>query len=93
MSKLGDKVLTEKTRVLVTLSNFFMLVFAIVSGVVFVVNWKAEIENRISNTEEDVIELIVEVEEGKRLQIETQTQLAEIQTDLKWIRAYMEKDE
>ncbi len=81
MSVVGDRLLTEKTRVLVTISNFVLLIFGIVSGVVFVVNWKADVEHRLSNVEK-------QVEKYEDMD----TTLVEIQTDLKWIRAYMEKD-
>lgn len=92
MSKMGDKVLTEKTRVLVTLSNFFLLIFTIISGVVFIVNWKADIEHKISNNKNSIVRIQESSEENETLLLENQTSLAEIKTDLKWIRAYMEKE-
>ena len=92
MSKLGDRVLTEKTRVQVTIANFVMLIFSIISAVVFLVNWKADIENRVEGNEENITKIEKNLEENDALIIETQTSLAEIKTDLKWIRAYMEND-
>lgn len=92
MSKLGDSVLTEKTRVMVTISNFVLLIFTIVSGVVFAVSWKAEIEHRVSNSEYKILIIQEDAKENETLLLETQTSLVEIKTDLKWIRAYMEKD-
>jgi hypothetical protein len=92
MSKLGDKVLTDKTRIMVTITNFFLLIFTIVGGVVFVVNWTADVEHRLFNIEGKIIILSEDVAQGKKSYINTQTSLAEIQTDLKWIRAYMEKE-
>jgi hypothetical protein len=90
MSKLGDRLLTEKTRIVVTISNFVMLVFTIISGVIFIVNWKSDIEHRVQYNENEIKNIRLDVDNGKELQIQTQTKLVEIQTDLKWIRAYME---
>ncbi len=90
MSKMGDKVLTEKTRIFVTISNFFLLIGAIISSVVFIVNWKADIEHRLTANESEITEVKLEVKNGRDLQITTQTTLAQIQTDIKWLRLYLE---
>lgn len=83
---LGDRVLTEKTRVAITITNFFLLVGALVSGVAFLVDWKKTVENDIHNNLTRI-----EVMESKLESIDNvQIELAEIKTDLKWIRAAME---
>lgn len=83
---LGDRVLTEKTRVVVTLFNFFLLLGSIISGVVMVTTWKADVENRLVNNENNIIEIEAKLNSIDNVQIE----LAEIKTDLKWIRAALE---
>ncbi len=93
MSSLGDRLLTEKTRILVTISNFIMLIFAIVSGVVFVVNWKADVEHRLLSAEESIAVIVKEKKAMESLQLEIQLQLVGIQTDLKWIVNNMTEQE
>ena len=89
MSRMGDKLLTEKTRIMVTISNFVLLILTIISGVAFSVNWKSDIEHRVASNESKIVVVKQDVESGKNAQVETQTKLAEIQTDLKWIKSYL----
>ncbi len=91
MTQTGDRVLSEKTKLLLTLSNFVGLIFALVAGVVFVVTWKADIEYRLASTENNVVTNEAEIQVIKVMQDSTQLQLVGIQTDLKWIIADMKK--
>lgn len=91
MSKIGDNVLTEKTRVAVTVAKFVMLVFAITSGVAVLVNWKSDIEHRLNYTENEIIIIKKDTSENNDLLQVNLTVMAEIQTDIKWLRAYMER--
>jgi len=93
MSKLGDKVLTPEMSIKVTIATFFMMIITIVGGAAFVVNWTSDIKYRVSTAEDHIIILQGEGSDREDMLIENQTSLAEIKTDLKWIRAYMERDE
>jgi len=55
MSKLGDKVITKETQILMTIANFAMLLIAIVSAVFFAVTWKASIEYNIQQNCDDIV--------------------------------------
>lgn len=87
--RLGDKLLTEKTRVAITITNFFLLIGALVSGVAFLVDWKTDTEYAIKNN----TERIMKVEEKLGSIDNVHIELAEIKTDLKWIRAALEDKE
>ena len=82
--------LSENTRVQISIATFIMLISAIISGVVFLVNWKAEIENKLSNHEAVIIQIQSEAKETEALLQENKTALTEMKIDLKWIRSYME---
>ena len=99
MSKVGDKVLTEKTRVMVTMSNFVMLIFTIISGVIFVTNWKSVVENNITNNTLKIESVIVDVNENKTLlteygagQEELKISIARIETHLIYIIDNMKEE-
>jgi hypothetical protein len=65
-----------------------MLIGTIIAGVIFVVTWKANVENRIANNESEIIKIDERLDSFDSLQID----VIEMKTDLKWIRAYMEKE-
>lgn len=98
---LGEFLLNEKTKVSLNIINFVILVgFAITASFTFA-TWKtqAEADIKANNTlivaeieerKESVLELNNEIDEIRPTLIETQTRLAEIKTDLEWIKSYLE---
>jgi len=98
---LGDVLLNEKTRVSINIATLlFVIGFSITATFTFT-TWKTEFQ---ITQQSEIVRLSHEIEERKAVDediqqeqkenrtvlIETNTQLAEIKTDLKWIRAILE---
>ena len=97
----GEILVNEKTRVSLSIITFVVLVGSVVTGSFTVATWKtqqeaenARLETMIVNevqarieSDEDINEKLDEV---MPMLLQTQTDMAEIKTDLKWIRAVLE---
>ena len=90
--KLEGKLITEKTRIAITLANFIILVIFVVTSVSAATAWKTQIDNDVSSNTKAIYENECSINDVKTTQSQIQTSLAEIKTDLKWIRASMERD-
>jgi len=80
----------EKTRVSLSVVTFFTLILFMISTVYAATTWKTQMENTDKNILSRIESFDNRIEVVETATIEQQTTLAEIQTDLKWIRAYME---
>lgn len=92
MSKVGEFMLKETTRTSLTLANFLILIGTVVTFTYAAATWKSQIESRIKIVEENQISVESRVNDLEALSVDTKTTLAEIQTDLKWIRNALEAD-
>lgn len=98
---MGDFLLNEKTRVSLSIVNFLLLFGFIITAVFTSATWKADVENKVhinsSMIEQEIIdrkeedsEINKKLDEVMPMLMQTQTDMAEIKTDLKWIRAALE---
>ena len=99
MSKIGNFMLKETTRTSLTLANFLILIGTVITIVYAGSVWKSQTEAQILASierdrvqDERIIENAADIKENNAILVDSQAQFAEIRTDLKWIRAYMEKD-
>jgi len=100
----GTVLLSEKTRVSINISTLLFVIGYSIIGTFTFTTYKTEFEMRLNAQETGLIEeteerksidleIKEELKETTSVLVESNTKLAEMQTDLKWIRAYMEKDQ
>lgn len=93
-------LLSEKTRVSISIATLlFVLGFSITATFTFT-TWKTRFESQLENVDEELTTEILErkiadeallddMESTMAVLLETQTNLAEIKTDLKWIKSFL----
>lgn len=96
-----EALLSENTRVIVSISTLILVIgFAITATFTFT-TWKTEAEQKTISLEKQIVQIDKENREKhsdiendiqllKVVSAENKTNMIEIKTDIKWIRAYME---
>lgn len=89
-----SNVLTENTRITLSIATFAILIIWIVTNVAFITQWKADVENvqknhetRFEDVEKDIEVMVKDLEAIQEVEVS----LAEIKRDLKWITLQMGK--
>lgn len=98
-----DVLLSENTRVVISISTLIIVIGFAITGTFTFTTWKTKTESSIAAIELEIDEAKnvcattnaaqdEEIQLLKVATVENQTNMVEIKTDIKWIRAYMEQN-
>jgi hypothetical protein len=104
MNKLGEVLLNEQTRVTISIATLLIVIGFSITATFTFTTWKTKFESQLEYVDTQLVEeiterkladeeLMDEYKETKSLLIGTQTNLVEIQTDLKWIKSFLMNNE
>jgi predicted secreted Zn-dependent protease len=93
MTKLGKFMISEKTRVTLSIATFCIVIGATSTGAWAISALKGNLEHRLSTIESHEQIHEEEIKDMQILQSATQTSLVRIETDISWIRAELSKGE
>jgi cell division protein FtsL len=103
MSRLGNILINEKTKISLNIATFILVAGFIISVVFYGTTWIAQTENKINKNSEKIAKevedrksadeaILEEVNINSAVLMDNRIILTEIQRDIQWLRAYMEDE-
>lgn len=90
-------MLSENTRIIVSISTFLILIGFVITATFTFTTWKSEteaqnkaIELKITNMQAYDVKQDIKIEKLESATIDINISVKAIETDVKWLRAYME---
>lgn len=83
-------MISDKTKVSINIATLLFVIGATITGTFTIANIKSGYDTQIFDLQRRTELIEKERESDRALMLQTQTDLAEIKTDLKWIRSALE---